>query len=340
MMNRGIMNRQMFRNGGAAFPDLSGDGKVTQKDILMGRGDKMQQGGNPALEASIAAFMEQYGRAPTREEIDQIANAQRMMMQEGPTGPSNMSPIGPRGQGNFVPLPPQLSGPMTTGEEEGAGMLGGFAPSPSQELPPPVELTPQFFQDMMPPEKNFFPPRGDMEMQEMPGPVIRRQEGGPAMVMPSDMGAMAQQMPAAAAAMTPPEQEVVMGAMQASGGPEVQQMIASEAQDYGDPETAENYEEMMNMVRGDQATVEERRSELASLVGEQDAMQTPESVLALVQPIVQLSMVEETMAPGDNIDAGVGALAAQEMTTPVQGDMAGGVMTLAGGAEPQMQGMA
>jgi hypothetical protein len=171
-------------------------------------------------------------------------------------------------------------------------------------------------------------------------PVIRRQKGGPAMVMPSDMGAMAQQMPAAAAAMTPPEQEVVMGAMQASGGPEVQQMIASEAQDYGDPETAENYEEMMNMVRGDQATVEERRSELASLVGEQDAMQTPESVLALVQPIVQLSMVEDTMASGDNIDAGVGALAAQEMTTPVQGDMAGGVMTLAGGAEPQMQGMA
>ena len=38
MMNRGIMNRQMFRQGGAAFPDLSGDGQVTQKDILMGRG--------------------------------------------------------------------------------------------------------------------------------------------------------------------------------------------------------------------------------------------------------------------------------------------------------------
>lgn len=341
MMNRGVMDRQMFRNGGAAFPDLSGDGKVTQRNILMGRGVKMQQGGNPALEASIAAFMDQYGRAPTREEIDQIANAQRMMMQEGPTGPSNMSPIGPRGQGNFVPLSPQLSGPMTTGEEEGAGMLGGFAPSPSQELPPPVKLTPQFFQDRMPREKNFFPPRGDMEMDPKNlEPVIRRQEGGPAMVMPSDMGAMAQQMPAAAAAMTPPEQEVVMGAMQASGGPEVQQMIASEAQDYGDPETAENYEEMMNMVRGDQATVEERRSELASLVGEQDAMQTPESVLALVQPIVQLSMVEDTMASGDNVDAGVGALAAQEMTTPVQGDMAGGVMTLAGGAEPQMQGMA
>ena len=37
-MNREILNRQMFGGGGAAFPDLSGDGKVTQKDILMGRG--------------------------------------------------------------------------------------------------------------------------------------------------------------------------------------------------------------------------------------------------------------------------------------------------------------
>jgi len=244
-------------------------------------------------------------------------------MQEGATGPSTMSPDGPGPEG-YDYLPPQILGNMVgeTVQEElerayGAGMLGGFAPGPSQELPPPIN------------PQDYFQ-----------GPVIRRQEGGPAMVMPSDMGAMAQQMPAAAAAMSPPEQEVVVGAMQASGGPEVQQMIASEAQSYGDPETAENYEEMMNMVRGDQATVEERRSELASLVGEQDAMQTPESVLALVQPIVQLSMVEDTMASGDNVDAGVGALAAQEMTTPVQGDMAGGVMTLAGGAEPQMQGMA
>ena len=45
---------QMYEKGGAAFPDLSGDGKVTQKDILIGRGviDKedggtveMQKGG-------------------------------------------------------------------------------------------------------------------------------------------------------------------------------------------------------------------------------------------------------------------------------------------------------
>ena len=29
---------QGYKDGGAAFPDLSGDGKVTQKDILIGRG--------------------------------------------------------------------------------------------------------------------------------------------------------------------------------------------------------------------------------------------------------------------------------------------------------------
>ena len=32
------MARQMFAKGGAAFPDLSGDGQVTRKDVLMGRG--------------------------------------------------------------------------------------------------------------------------------------------------------------------------------------------------------------------------------------------------------------------------------------------------------------
>ena len=340
MMNRGVMDRQMFRKGGAAFPDLSGDGNVTQRDILMGRGViPMQQGGNPgALQASIAAFMEQYGRAPTREEIAQIADAQRMMMQEGATGPSMMSPDGPGPEG-YDYLPPQILGPMVgeTVQEEGAGMLGGFAPGPSQELPPPINLQ-DYFQRS---PQDYYPPRGDMEMDPRNlEPVIRRQEGGPAMVMPSDMASMAQQMPAAAASLPASEQQMVVGAMQASGAPEVQQMMMSEAQSYGDPETAESYEEMMNMVRGDQATVEERRSELAMLVGEEDAMQTPESVLALVQPIVQLSLVEEVMAPGDNVDAGVGALAAQEMMTPVQGDMAGGVMTLAGGAEPQMQGMA
>ena len=33
-----MMPRAMYKRGGKSFPDLSGDGKVTMKDVLMGRG--------------------------------------------------------------------------------------------------------------------------------------------------------------------------------------------------------------------------------------------------------------------------------------------------------------
>ena len=35
-MGGGMMKRGMYKKG--SFPDMSGDGKVTKKDILMGRG--------------------------------------------------------------------------------------------------------------------------------------------------------------------------------------------------------------------------------------------------------------------------------------------------------------
>ena len=60
-MNRQLMNRQMFKMGGAAFPDLSGDGKVTQKDILIGRGVIEKQEGGMVPETSM--MMAQQGQA-------------------------------------------------------------------------------------------------------------------------------------------------------------------------------------------------------------------------------------------------------------------------------------
>ena len=40
------MNVQRMAEGGkTGFPDLTGDGKVTKKDILKGRGVKMMYGG-------------------------------------------------------------------------------------------------------------------------------------------------------------------------------------------------------------------------------------------------------------------------------------------------------
>lgn len=156
-MNRGVLDRQMFKKGGQVFPDLSGDGKVTRKDILMGRG------------------------------------------------------------------------------------------------------------------------------------VLPMQEGG----------------------MVPAEQQGIDPmAMEAALGQAAQQFTAIDG--------AQNYEEMMNAIRGDQQSIGERRDELADLVGPEDAQQTPESVLTLLQPVIQLAAV----------DQGIGGLAEGAMgSAAVEGPMAEGIMS-------------
>ena len=93
---------------------------------------------------------------------------------------------------------------------------------------------------------------------------------------------------------------------------------ASEA-GFSDPEQAGSLEEMMNSVSGEQKSPEERRNDLASIVGPEDAGQTPESVLALVTPVVNLAL----------IDQGIGPMAQEQMNTPVEGDMGQGIMTMA-----------
>ena len=50
----------------------------------------------------------------------------------------------------------------------------------------------------------------------------------------------------------------------------------------------EQYVELMNDVRGDEVSMEGRVQELASVVGEKDATDTPLSVLALVQPVFEM----------------------------------------------------
>jgi len=173
-MNRELMARQMFAKGGAAFPDLSGDGQVTQKDILMGRGViPMQEGG--------------------------------------------MAPVNP--------------------------MVG--MPAPQDAAMPPMA-----------------------------------QAGG---IDPAIM----------------------------------EQMLMQAQQSVTSLDEAESAEEVMNAMRGDEASVEERRMELADIVGPEDAQQTPESVLTLVQPVMMMAQV----------DQGIGGLAQEQMGQPVSGDMAQGIMS-------------
>ena len=61
---------------------------------------------------------------------------------------------------------------------------------------------------------------------------------------------------------------------------------------FQDIDKAENPKEIMDAIRGDEASVEERRTELGQLVGKADADQTPESVLTMVQPI--MTIIEST----------------------------------------------
>ena len=110
----------------------------------------------------------------------------------------------------------------------------------------------------------------------------------------------------------------------------VQGSLEEASQSLGDIENSDSPESMMDAVRGDQATMSDRRAELAMVVGEEDAARTPDSVLVLLQPVMAMN----EMSPEEidqNMDQGIGFLAQQEMQEPVQGDMAGGIMSMMGG---------
>ena len=61
---------------------------------------------------------------------------------------------------------------------------------------------------------------------------------------------------------------------------------------------AEDFSGIMNALRGDNKPEEERRTELAALVGKKDADKTPDSVLALIQPTMAILDAAEQGAPG------------------------------------------
>ena len=106
----------------------------------------------------------------------------------------------------------------------------------------------------------------------------------------------------------------------------------------GDLDAASNVEEAINAIRQDAAPLEARRNELAEFVGPEDAARTPDSVLLMLQPVI---IMDQASAAGDPMDAGVGGLAAGAMDVPVEGPMAGGIMSTVNmdpGPEAPMEG--
>lgn len=57
-------------------------------------------------------------------------------------------------------------------------------------------------------------------------------------------------------------------------------------------DNASDYAGIMNAIRGDERSIDQRRSELAQLIGKSDAEKTPESALTLIQP--SLTLLEAT----------------------------------------------
>jgi len=141
----------------------------------------------------------------------------------------------------------------------------------------------------------------ERQMFRKGGAVMRMQEGG---MIPAGLPAAAAQP---SAAQGPSQIDPAM----------LEQMLQQAQTQFSDLDQAGDYEEMMNAIRGDQMSIGQRRQELAELVGPEDAQETPESVLTLLQPVMQLAAVEQ----------GIGGLAEEAMGSSVEGPMAGGIMS-------------
>ncbi len=106
--------------------------------------------------------------------------------------------------------------------------------------------------------------------------TVFRQMGSPM------QGEMAQQ-----AQMMPQQNPSNVGIMQGFED-DAETITAAGAQKTEEIESAADYTELMDSIRGDKKSEEERRDELAEIVGEKDANDTPDSVLTLVQPVIQM----------------------------------------------------
>ena len=140
-----------------------------------------------------------------------------------------------------------------------------------------------------------------------------RQAGGPAAPMPQDMA------PPMPPPMPPPPMPPPMASEMSGPPPELAMLEQAEAGAMAQGEElgaayaqqmmegidrAQSTEEVINALRGNEMTLEGRRDELAEYVGQSDADKTPESVLAMVQPVIM--MTEEGA-----MNSGIGALVQQ-----------------------------
>ena len=161
---------------------------------------------------------------------------------------------------------------------------------------------------MMPPEMMAAPAPMPMDQGMSPGM-------DPGMDPNMAMAQMAEMLPAeviqaANQDMTQATQEVAAEEMSKAADAATQESMM-------ELDSAGDFRESMNAGWNDQADVSDYRGRLAAVVGQSDADQTPDSVLALVQPTLQLA----------ELDKGIGALMQEELAEV--GEVDGGITNLA-----------
>jgi len=292
MMNRGLMKRQMFAMGGPV---------------------RMQQGGLAGISSSLQNANRSLGSA--QQQLQQaigggggmgspmggimgIPNRPRPMLGDQTMAEVVGNPMGTIGAiQNRLRAPDQVAAPI--------GMEKGGAAGPPDVTrpgggPPDGKFT----------QADLLKLRG-VELKQYGGSVGMQMGGDPMMAQQAAM--MQAPMP-----QDPSMDQAMAQAAQVGVDPAaVEGIINQVSEGIGNLDEAEDFEQVMNSMRGDEAPISERYAELAEVVGEEDAQATPESVLALVQPVMQIAQ----------IDQGIGGLAQEEMSAPVEGNMAGGIMS-------------
>ena len=146
--------------------------------------------------------------------------------------------------------------------------------------------------------KGFSKLPENVQQKMNPALAKRYQQGGIASMM--DPASIPQGNPMAGGQMDP-AQMAMMEAEQAgrAQGEQIGAMVGEQTMMGLDQ--ADDFKGAIDAIRGNNAPLEARYQELSEYVGPQDAMQTPESVLAMVQPTIM--MTEEGA-----VDSGIGQL--------------------------------
>ena len=316
-----VMDRPMFKKGGGAnkFPDLSGDGKVTQKDILIGRGVIEKQEGGAVLggiERGLKLAAGPFGGSGYDIMTSLVRDPETNELVSKNEFDAKYPPAALDEKMMFEKIK-EAGGAVLGGIERGLKAATGFGNFQSDYLGGNKESQDKYF-DLLFQEYFKAVEKGPEETLRFISETKMPREFRKGFLQMSEQEFGKKPKDMAEGGAVNPEQAVaqVEMAAEAEGEKLGLDYLASQM---GGIDMAEDAEGLINALRGNEMPISARRTELAEYVGEEDAMRTPESVLAMVQPTIM--MTEEGA-----MNSGIGELM-QQLTSDVEMATEGGAPT-------------